>query len=369
MVVNAKIATPLMDCLCGCLPIQPPRQMLTLSRDMAHVVLSRNESFIQLFPFVHSVSNFCFGPKMYTVWHVTFRIETHNRGPCDPLYRAEPLVKGSVGDGDPFSHAFSRVSTNVEDSVPLRAAQHGHASSVTSDMSDFYSLQSPMQDSPFTPNTEHSAFSSSGNRKSMSGQPNLPNLDSYLRDLDSLINQHMSVYEHNVAPNINSDLSPTGTNQANSIPSRTASSKIAESPSAAKIKAEPASSAGRITAPSVKRKRKEKALFSVTRRPPAKTREQHLSANRAAASKCRQQRKAWEMHLLEMSLMLQASIAASKSNIHALGAELASLKRQVWDCPGCTARYIYNLGFESKEQLQDTTIADSAMAPSDVLLT
>jgi hypothetical protein len=305
---------------------------------------------------------------MYTVWHVTFRIETHNRGSCDPLYRAEPLVNGSVGDGDPFSHAFSSVSTNVEDSFPLHTTQYGHASSVTSDTSDFFSLQSPMQDSPFTPNTEHSTFSSSGNRDSMSWQPNLPNLDSYLRELDSLINQHTSVYEYNVAPNINSDLPPTGTNQANSIPPRTASSKITESPSAAKIKAEPASSSGQITAPSVKRKRKEKASFSVTRRPPAKTREQHLSANRAAASKCRQQRKAWEMHLLEMSLMLQASIAASKSNIHALGAELASLKRQVWDCPGCTARFIYNHGFESKEQLQDTAIADPAIAPSNALL-
>ena len=263
---------------------------------------------------------------MYTVWHVSFRIETHNRASCDPLYRAERLVNGSVGDGDPFSHAFSRVSTNVEDSFPLRAAQYGHASSVTSDTSDFFSLQSPMQDSPFTPNTEHSTFSSSGTCESMSRQPNLPNLDSYLGELDSLINQHTSVYEYNVAPNINSDHSPTGTNQANSIPPRTASSKITESPPAAKIKAEPASSSGRITAPSVKRQRKEKASFSVTRRP-AKTREQHLSANRAAASKCRQQRKAWEMHLLEMSLVLQASIAASKSNIHALGAELASLKR------------------------------------------
>jgi hypothetical protein len=302
---------------------------------------------------------------MYTVWHVTFRIETYNRGSCDPLYRAEPLVKGSVGDGDPFSHAFSSVSTNVEDSLPLRAAQCGHTSSVTSDTSDFFSLQSPMQDSPFTPNTEHSTFSSSENRESMSRQPKFPNLDPYLRDLDSLINQHTSVYEYNVAPG---DLSPTGTNQANSIPSRTASLKITESPSAAKIKAEPASSSGRITAPSVKKKRKEKASFSVTRRPPAKTREQHLSANRAAASKCRQQRKAWEMHLLEMSLTLQASIAASKSNIHVLGAELASLKRQVWDCQGCAARYIYNHGFESKEQLQDTTIADPAIAPSDVLL-
>lgn len=279
------------------------------------------------------------------------------------------MVNGSVGDGDPFSHAFSSVSANVEDSFPLRAAQYGHASSVTSDTSDFFSLQSPMQDSPFTPNTEHSTFSSSGNRESMSWQPYHPNLDSYLRELDSLINQHTSVYEYNVAPNINSDLSPTGTNQANSFPPRTASSKITESPSAAKIKAEPASSSGRITAPSVKRKRKEKASFSVTRRPPAKTREQHLSANRAAASKCRQQRKAWEMHLLEMSVMLQASIDASKSNIHALGAELASLKRQVWDCPGCTARYIYNHGFESKEQLQDTAIANPAIAPSDTLLT
>jgi hypothetical protein len=306
---------------------------------------------------------------MYTVWHVTFRIETNNRGSCDPLYRAEPLVKGSVGDGDPFSHAFSSVSTNVEDSFPLRAAQCGHTSSVTSDTSDFFSIQSPMQDSPFTPNTEHSTFSSSENRESMSRQPKFPNLDPYLRDLDSLINQHTSVYEYNVAPNINSDLSPMGTNQANSIPSRTAPSKITESPSAAKIKAESASSSRRITAPSVKRKRKEKASFSATRRPPAKTREQHLSANRAAASKCRQQRKAWEMHLLEMSHTLQASIAASKSNIHALATELASLKCQVWDCPGCTARYIYNHGLESKEQLQDTTIGDSAIAPSDTLLT
>jgi hypothetical protein len=305
---------------------------------------------------------------MYTMWHVTFRIETHNRGPCDPLYRAEPLVNGSVGDRDPFSHAFSSVSTNVEDSFPLRAAQYGHASSVTSDTSDLFSLQSPMQDSPFTPNTEHSTFSSSGSRESMSWQPNLPNFDSYLTDLDSLIDQYTSVHKYSVAPNISSDLSSTGANQANSIPPGTTSSKITESPPAAKIKAEPASSSGRITAPSIKRKQKEKASFSVTRRPPAKTREQHLSANRAAASKCRQQRKAWEMHLLEMSHILQASIAASKSNIHALATELASLKRQVWDCPGCTARYIYNHGFESKEQLQDTTIADPAIAPSDALL-
>jgi hypothetical protein len=306
---------------------------------------------------------------MYTVWHVTFRIETHNRGSCDPLYRAEPLVNGSVGDRDPFSHAFSSVLTNVEDSFPLRAAQYGHASSVTSDTSDFSSLQSPMQDSPFTPNTEHSAFSSCGNRESMSWQPNLPNFDSYLSGLDSLIGQHTSVHKYNVAPNISSDLSPTSTNQANGVPPRATSSKITESLSAAKIKAEPASSSGRIAVPSVKRKQKEKASFPVTRRPPAKTREQHLSANRAAASKCRQQRKAWEMHLLEMSHTLQASIAASKSNIHALATELASLKCQVWDCPGCTARYIYNHSLESKEQLQDTTIGDSAIAPSDTLLT
>src|SRR5947209_19838906 len=99
---------------------------------------------------------------MYTVWHVTFRVETHKRGPCDPLYRAEPLVNGSVGDRDPFSHAFSSVFTNVEDSFQPHASQYGHASSVTSDTSDFVSLQSPMQDSPCTPNTEHSPFSSSG---------------------------------------------------------------------------------------------------------------------------------------------------------------------------------------------------------------
>jgi hypothetical protein len=306
--------------------------------------------------------------KMYSAWHVTFRVEAHNRGPCDPLYRLEPVVNGSVGDGDPFSHAFSSASTNARDSFQLCASEYEHASSATSDPPDFKSLESPVQDSPFTPNTEHSTFSSSENRESMSRQPKFPNLDPYLRDLDSLINQHTSVYEYNVAPNINSGLSPMGTNQANSIPSRTAPLKITESPSAAKIKAEPAGSSRRITAPSVKRKRKEKASFSATRRPPAKTREQHLSANRAAASKCRQQRKAWEMHLLEMSLMLQASIAASKSNINDLGAELASLKRQVWDCSGCAARYIYNHGFESKEQLQDTTIADPAIAPSDALL-
>jgi hypothetical protein len=304
---------------------------------------------------------------MYSAWHVTFRVEAHNRGPCDPLYRLEPVVNGSVGDGDPFSHAFSSASTNARDSFQLCASEYGHASSATSDPPDFKSLESPVQDSPFTPNTEHSTFSSSGSHESMSKQlhqPNPPNLDFYLRELDSLINLYTSVHGNNVAPNINSDLSPTGTNQANSFSSRAASSKIIESPPAAKIKAEPASSSGRSTAPSVKRKRKEKASFSVTRRPPAKTREQHLSANRAAAAKCRQQRKAWEMHLLERSLMMQASIAASKSNIRALGAELASLKRQIWDCPDCTARYIYNDGFESKSQLQDT-----AVTPSDVLLT
>jgi hypothetical protein len=309
---------------------------------------------------------------MYSAWHVTFRVETHNRGPCDPLYRLEPLVNGSVGDGDPFSHAFSSASTNAKDSFQLCALEYGHASSVTSDPPDFKSLESPVQDSPFTPNTEHSTFSSSRSHESTSRQlhqPNLSNLDSYLGELDSLINLYTSVHGNNVAPNINSDLSPTGTNQANGISSKAASSKIIESPPAAKIKAEPASSSGRITTPSVKRKRKEKASFPVTRRPPAKTREQHLSANRAAAAKCRQQRKAWETHLLETSLMLQASIAASKSNIHALGAELASLKRQIWDCPGCTTRYIYNPGFESKSQLQDIPIADTAVTPSDALLT
>jgi hypothetical protein len=309
---------------------------------------------------------------MYSVWHVTFRVETHNRGPCNPLYRAEPLVNGSVGDGDPFSHAFSSVSTSAKDSFQPCASEYGHASSATSDASDFISLQSPMQDPPFTPNTEHSTFSSSGSRESMirrSHQPNSPSLDSYLGELDSLANLYTSVHGYNVALNTSSDLSPTGTNQANSIPLGTASSGIIESPPAAKIKAGPASNSGRITAPSVKRKRKEKASFSVTRRPPVKTREQHLSANRAAAAKCRQQRKAWEMHLLETSLMLQASIAASKSNIHALSVELASLKRQVWDCPGCIARYVYNHGFESNKPLQDIPIADTAVTPSDALLT
>jgi hypothetical protein len=307
---------------------------------------------------------------MYTVWNVTFRVETHSRGPCDPLYQVEPLVNGSVGDEDPFSHAFNCVSTNAKDSFQLCATEYGHVSSVTSDASDFISPQSPIQDSPFAPNTEPSTFSSSRSRESMSKglhRPNLPNFDSYLRELDSLINLHTSAHGYNVAPNINSGLSPTGTNQANGIPPRTAASKIIESPSAAKIKAEPASTSGQITAPSVKRKRKEKASFSVTRRPPRKTREQHLSANRAAAAKCRQQRKAWEMHLQDTSLTLQASIAASKSNIHALGAELASLKRQVWDCPDCTARYIYNHGLESKRQLPDTAIADPAVTPSDTL--
>jgi hypothetical protein len=309
---------------------------------------------------------------MYTVWNVTFRVETYNRGACDPLYRMEPLVNGSVGDEDPFSNAFSSVLTSTKDSFQLCASEHGHVSSVTSDTPDFTSLQSPIADLSFTPNTEHSPFSSPRSRESVSKQlhqPNLPDFDSYLRELDSLISQHMPVHGRDVAPNISSNLSPTGTIQANSIPPRTASLKIIESPSAAKIKAEPASSSGRITAPSVKRKRKEKASSSVTRRPPVKTREQRLSANRAAAAECRQQRKAWEMRLLETSVTLQASIAASKSNIHTLGAELASLKRLVWDCPDCTARYIYNHGFESQGDLQDTTIADPTITTSDAPLT
>jgi hypothetical protein len=55
------------------------------------------------------------------------------------------------------------------------------------------------------------------------------------------------------------------------------------------------------------------------------------------------------MQLQETSLMLQASIQESESNINELGIELASLKRKLWECPDCTDRYRHRRGPESNE--------------------
>ena len=280
---------------------------------------------------------------MYTVWDVSFRIKTDTRGPCDPLFRTEPPARGSVGDANPFSDAFGRVLNNVEDSLRLRSIHNEQASSVTSDTSEFFSLRSPIIHSPLTPNTEQSISSRFEPSVSTSWQLHQqlasPNLDYYSREVHSSTLSPVMSDRRDITPNAPGDFPSTGENLSKNNISNTAAAL-----SSVTTKPEPTNDPGQTPASTVRRKRKKKAPFSMTRRTPVKTREQHLSDNKAAASKCRQQRKAWEVHLQEMSVMLQASINASKSNINELGNELASLKRQVWECPDCTDRYVYSRG-------------------------
>jgi len=268
---------------------------------------------------------------MYTVWNVTFRIKTDDRGPCDPLFRTEPLASGSVGDADPFSDAFGKSLNNVEDSLHWRSTRSEQASSDTSDAPYLFSLRSPMQDTPLTPNTEPSTPSTLETRGSTSTQlyhhSTSRNLAYYTKNVGYSTCPQTDLYEIGVTSDLTGNLRP-----------------IAGAPSAVAVKPEPTTELKQTPAPLAKKKRKKQTCFSV------KTREQRLLDNKAAASRCRQQRKAWETHLQDMSRMLQASINASKSNINELSNELATLKQQLRKCPNCTDRYEYSRGPGSYHQ-------------------
>ena len=305
---------------------------------------------------------------MYTVWNVTFRIKPDNRGACDPLLRTEPPARGSVGDTDPFSDAFGRVLGHVEDSVDARSTRYEQASSAASDTSDFFSLQSPIQDSPLTPNTEQSIssrFELSGSISRQSyHQPLSPQLDYFMRNVDSSTSPRTLTYDTGIAPNATSNLRPPGEFQSESNHPNSEGA-----PTGAPVISEPINHLQTLPAPTIKRKRKKKAPFSTTRRPPVKSREQHLSDNKAAASKCRQQRKAWEAHLQDTSHILQASINASKSSINQLGDELATLKRQLWECADCTDCYVYSRGLESNKIPSGRGGTDTVITQSDDFMT
>lgn len=295
---------------------------------------------------------------MYTVWNVTFRIKTDNRGPCDPLLQTEPPTRGSVGDEDPFSEAFGRSLTKVDDPVRLHSIHYEPPYSIGSDASDFFSLQSPTQDSPLTPNTEHSTFSLSEGRWSAASQlyhqPASLTRDDYARNTEAWTRPRTLIHQLDIATNVTDDLPPTHEHHSANDTLNTT-----RAPLVAKVGSKPANTHKQKPTPVTKRKRKEKAPSSRTRRPPAKTRQQHLSDNKAAASRCRHQRKACETQLQETSLMLQASIKVSKSNINELGIELASLKRKLSECPDCTDRYLYSRGLESNEILSDRRGAET----------
>lgn len=283
---------------------------------------------------------------MYRVWNVTFRIETDNRGPCDPLYRTEPLARGSVGDADPFSDAFGKVLTSVDDSLQLRSTRYQPTSSVTSDMSDFFSLQSPVQDSPFTPSTAHSTFSRSDDPESMSRQLRhqpASSFDHYTGNIEAVVYPSKSTDEQNFYRDTICE--PTSKlEDRNNAYACHGPAGMNKHLLAYKSKTESSSDTKLVTKQGVQRKRKQKAPLLKAPRRPAKTREQQLSDNRAAAAKCRQQHKAWEAQLQDTSSVLKASIDASKSEISKLGGELASLQHQLWECPTCAERYVQNQG-------------------------
>jgi hypothetical protein len=233
--------------------------------------------------FAHSAPIFHIAKtKMYTVWNVTFRIKTDNRGPCDPLYRMEPLTRGSVGDVDPFSDAFGWALSHAEDRLPFRYEQ---ASSVTSDISDRFSLHSSMQDSPFTPNTVHSTFSQSDGRGSMGRQlpylPISPNLDYYAGNTDYMTHPPTSAEELKSLQSTLSNLTAKLENEDENNPLLQPATSSVITLSEFKSKTKPSSDTKRKTKPCVKRKRKRKTPFLTTHRPPVKSREQHLSDNKA----------------------------------------------------------------------------------------
>jgi hypothetical protein len=308
---------------------------------------------------------------MYRVWNVTFRIKPDHRGPCDPLYQMEPLARGSVGDADPFSDAFGRALTNVEHSPHLRSTRYEQASSVTSDTSDLFSLQSPIQDSPFTPNTVHSTFSQSDDRgpigRQLPYQPIPPRLDCYPGKIDPLTRPPTSKKALNSFHSTIGDLTAKLEAQDHNPRLPPAPLSII-TPSAPRPKPVPSKDAKRSVKSGAKRKR-TKAPFSTTRRPLVKTREQHLTDNKAAAAKCRQQRRRWETHLQDVSRVLKASIDASKIEINELGNELADLKGQIWACSDCTDRYVYNRRPESDGITPERDQSDIPFARSDNLLT
>jgi hypothetical protein len=243
----------------------------------------------------------------------------------------EPLARGGVGDADPFSDAFGRVLTNVEDSLNLRSTRYEQASSATSDTSDFLSLQSSMQDSPFTPNTAHSTFSRSDGLGSMTRQlyhqPISPNLDYYTGKIDSMIRP------------------PTSTDDLNSL-------QDTLSEATAKLKNQ-----GDNTCP-------QPAPSST----PAPSASRSKAGGPHGTKRDRKQRKEWETHLQDVSLVLKASIDTSKSDINELGNELATLKRQVWECPGCVDRYVYSRGLDPNGINSDKGSTDTLFARSDTPL-
>jgi hypothetical protein len=297
---------------------------------------------------------------MYTVWNITFRIKTDNRGPCDPLYRIEPLTRGSVGDADPFSEAFGRSLTNVDDPVCLRSTHYEQPFSTSNDTSDFFSPQSPTQDSPLTPSTEHLTFSlPEGQWPAVSQlyQPTSPACDGYARNTEAWASPCTLTRQLDIAANTTDDLPPTCEHQGENN-----TLDLTGAPSVAKAESKSYNTRRRNPAPIVKRKGKKKAPLLTTRRLPAKTRQQRLSDNKAAAFKCRHQRKACEMQLQETSLMLQTSIKVSESNINELGIELASLRQKLWECPDCTDRYLYNLGPESNKIPSDGRSTETVFA-------
>lgn len=310
--------------------------------------------------------------NMYRVWNVTFHIKTDKRGPCDPLYRMEPLACGSVGDADPFSDAFGRALTNVEDSLPLRSSHYEQASSVTSDTSDIFSLRSSIQDSPFTPNTTHSFFSQPDDCGPVATQlpyhPIPPKLDCHAAKIDPLTHSPTSTEGFYLLQSTIGDLTAKIEGQDDN-PSPQLAPPSVITPPAPRSKARLSINTQQYVKPSAKRKRTKKAPFSMRRRPPVKSREQHLADNKAAAAKCRQQRRTWETHLQDVSGVLKASIDASKSEINELGNEVVTLKRQLWACPDCTDRYVYSRGLESNGIPPDGKGAGSPFARPDKLLT
>lgn len=182
-----------------------------------------------------------------------------------------------------------------------------------------------MQDSPLTPNTEHSPFSLPEDQwpaVSQLYQPTSLTCDGYAKNTEAWARPCTLTRQLDIAANTTDDLPPTCEHQGeNNTLDPTGA------PSVAKVESKPSNARRQNPAPIVKRKGKKKAPSLMTRRLPAKTRQQRLSDNKAAAFKCRHQRKACEMQLQETSLMLQTSIKVSESNINELGIELASLRR------------------------------------------
>ena len=297
---------------------------------------------------------------MYEVWRVNFRINIDKRAPWE-LFRTEPLLSGSVGDADPFSEAFNRAMVLNECSLASLSSPYNDTCTNTEATSRIPSLASSLRDSPFTPNTEASLFLAGEDQESASGQCLLQAATSpfafYNEENDAYVNPYAHESEQSPSSLEEWIASPPVEEQFESSSAKGRSPRAAITLPSSQQDLGPACKTSENFTSTPRRKGDGKGHrknpLSTTHRPPAKSRKQHLLDNKVAAFKCRQQKKETENQLKGFSIVLQASIKKSRSEVNTLTSELTSLKQQIRDCPRCRGRYLCISGKQCRTLLSE----------------